>query len=284
MLRNSNIWKEVCFSLHRQYGNPNKRREALVKLYSSRFNPNEESILEFIQRFIKLIRQAQVSSENEDMVDYLLQQLPVNIAIQLESGIQYGRIKRSVIEIEALARTFPGVTSRTKISNNYNTNTNNNIKNNINNSNNNANMKRFVYKHCDIYGKCGHTTDQCYSYKRKNNYINNNNISARYTSNSNNKTSYTVKCYHCNKEGHYANNCPDKEDRTTIRRATLRELNKNLSNNKLNNYEVPIKVNDSLTTALIDTGANISFITQELVNQLQISTKPVQGEIELAIP
>jgi len=73
MLRNSNIWKEVCFSLHRQYGNPNKCREALVKLYSSRFNPNEESILEFIQRFIKLIRQAQVSSENEDMVDYLLQ-------------------------------------------------------------------------------------------------------------------------------------------------------------------------------------------------------------------
>ena len=331
-------WKKVCFSLHRQYGNPNKRREALVKLYSCKFQ-NDESIMEFIQKFLTLMREAQVSSENIDMVDYLLQQLPMNIAIQLESNIQFGRIKRSVIEIEALTRTFPGVFIKRKSNNTISSNS---INNNNNNNNNNNRRLNTITKYCKTHSHGNHTSEECYypkhvknnnninnnnSYRNNNNinnksYQNNNNINNnnnyrnnndinnnnnyRNNNNTNNNNSYRnnkninsnnnqpsnkndteskpVVCYYCQEPGHVSTYCPEKEEHVKSRRTWVRENDTKLNNNDLEEYEIPIIINDQPITALVDTGANTTFITQNLVDQLNILVNPIEGFIELAIP
>ena len=103
-----NSWAQVRTNLCQQYGNPTKRRAAVVKIYTSKQHP-DESIIEFMQRFMRLIRQAQAEPDNQDMVDYLLEQLPTDLAIQLESAVQYEKIQRSVLDMKAFARSFPGV-------------------------------------------------------------------------------------------------------------------------------------------------------------------------------
>jgi hypothetical protein len=286
----TNTWKQICFSLHKQYGNPNKRREALVKLYSCKHQP-EESIMDFIQKFIKLMHQAQISPENKDMIDYLLQQLPVNIAIQLESGMQYGRIRRSIIELEALARTYPGVYTRQKNNTNNNTSNNNNNRNTSNNTNNNNNRnynnnnnrnynRNKTNLYCKTHGNGNHTSENC-RYPRYNQTNNNNN---KTMINDNNKDSSSIVCYYCHEPGHVSTYCPTKEDNVKSRRTWMRENDSKLSNNDLEEYEIPISINNFNTFALVDTGANMTFITQKLVDQLNIFTIPVEGNIELAIP
>jgi hypothetical protein len=68
--------------------------------------------MEYLANFLKLMCQAQIPVTNQDMIDYIIEQLPVHISIQLEAGMQYNHIQHSVIEIEALACTFPGVNQK----------------------------------------------------------------------------------------------------------------------------------------------------------------------------
>ena len=104
-------WRVVRDSLHRHYGYPTRRRAAITQLYHASRRPNE-SVIDFIQRYMQLLRRAQVSINNPEFVEYLLEQLPSEIAVQLESGVQYSKIRRDILDMEAYARTFPSVYNR----------------------------------------------------------------------------------------------------------------------------------------------------------------------------
>lgn len=144
----SHTWAQVRASLHHQYGNPTKRRAAVVKIYTAKQQP-DESVIDFMQRLMKLMRQAQAQYDNQDMVDYLLEQLPTDLAIQLESAVQYGRIHRSVLDMESFARSFPGVYTKKRIPG---------PTNKVASSTKPSSQKTL---YCETHGKCYHTTAQC---------------------------------------------------------------------------------------------------------------------------
>jgi transposase InsO family protein len=274
-------WSTVCESLHRHYGNPNKQREAIVQLYKTR-KYDDETIMDFIQRFIKLAIKAQIELENHLVIEYFLSQLPENFGIQLQMAIEYGKIKRSLIEMEAYIRRFPGVNDK-RSRNSHNMFNHTNITQNKKEDNNRFTKKKATAnKYCTKHGKGWHSTEEC-SYTKKSA-----NSETKNTANTNTNTTYNksgkIICHNCNEPGHISPKCPLKEENIKARRTWLRNQDKNLENNDLHDYEVPITINGHDITALIDTGANMSFITTELTNKLQITTKPVSGIIELAIP
>ena len=277
-------WKQIASNLIQQYGNPHRRREAIVKLYSYKYT-DEESIMEYLANFLKLMRQAQISVTNRDMIDYIIEQLPVHISIQLEAGMQYNHIQHSVIEIEALARTFPGVNQKKHrvISNNNNNNNQNKRFNNYN-TNNKSNTNTKVY-FCSKHGNGNHSTDRCHTLQaanKKTGDSKNNSITTM--TNTNTKNNKPIICFICNEPGHISTHCPNHEDQARARRTMLREHDTKLNNNTLDDYEIPIIVNNHSTTALLDTGASTSFITQDLVNKLNLFIIPVEGTIETAFP
>ena len=267
-------WKQIASNLIQQYSNPHKRREAIVKLYSYKYS-EEESIMEYFANFLKLMRQAQISVTNRDMIDYIIQQLPVNLSIQLEAGMQYGRIQRSVIEMEALARTFPGVDNK-KIRTPITNNNNNDYKDKKHNKSNIYQKTYFCSKH----GNGNHSTDRCRALKA----TNKKDGDSKKLTTTDTKNNKPIICYTCKEPGHISINCPNTEDKVKARRILLREYDSKLTKNNLVEYEVPIIINDHHTTALIDTGASTSFITQNLVDKLNLFITPVEGTIELALP
>ena len=272
----AHTWTQVSTSLQQQFGNPTKRRAAVVKIYTSK-QASDESIIEFMQRFMKLIRQAQAEPDNQDMVDYFLEQLPTDLAIQLESAVQYGKIRRSVVDMEAFARSFPGVHTKKRTANFDKAR-----------SNKSAPEKPF---YCATHGHCRHTTAQCKNPKKTASSQSTPKTAARASSSGATRSTSTLTvsattatCYRCKETGHYANKCPTLESTVKSRRTWLREYDRNLSHNDLAEFEIPIQINGHHTSALVDTGANKSFIKQALADQLGLHVNHIEGIIELAIP
>ena len=275
----SHTWAQVRDSLHQQYGDPTKRRTAVVKIYSSR-QQSDESIIDFMQRFMRLIRQAQAQPDNQDMVDYLLEQFPTDLAIQLESAVKYGKIQRNVVDMEAFARTFPGVHNKKRTS-----------------SSEKVPAGRFSTKslYCATHGHCMHTTAQCKHpkksttqkslYKSASHALSNTPKSTPNDQSNNTLSSDKMPtCYRCHETGHYANKCPTLESVIKSRRTWLRANDKHLSHNDLSEFEIPVQINGHSATALVDTGANTSFIAQAYAKQLDLPIKQAEGIIELAVP
>jgi hypothetical protein len=195
-------WKQITSNLIQQYSNPHKRREAIVKLYSYKYS-EEESIMEYFANFLKLMHQAQISVTNHDMIDYIIQQLPVNLSIQLEAGMQYGHIQCSVIEMEALAHTFPGVDNK-KIRTPITNNNNNNYKEKKHNKSNIYQKTYFCSKH----GNGNHSTDRCHALKA----TNKKDGDSKKLTTTDTKNNKPIICYTCKEPGHISINCPNTED------------------------------------------------------------------------
>ena len=266
-------WKVVRDSLHRHFGNPTRRRAAISQLYHAS-RRHDESIVDFMQRYIQLMRKAQADTNNPELVEYLLEQLPSEIAVQLESGVQYGKIRRNVIDMEAYARTFPSVYNRVPSSTNSRTST----------SSKSSKMRLY----CDYHGKCGHTTKQCRA--KSTSALKSYSSRTHQSSPSSNSTPTSIppskaKCYVCDKIGHYANNCPTRKSKgkETARRVDLDKGQADTST-RPSAYEVPIKVNNHSTMALVDTGASISLITKALAKELDLQIHPAEGRLNMAIP
>ena len=146
--------------------------------------------------------------------------------------------------------------------------------------------------YCAAHGFCRHTTAQCFSPRKpKASYsAHKPTYKALSTSTSPSRPPATTTvqtpptCFRCNEKGHYANKCPTNESSVKARRAWFREHDRNLSHNDLEELEVPIQLNHHHTSALIDTGANRSFVTRALAEQMDLGIHPASGEIELAVP
>ncbi|PVU86043.1 hypothetical protein BB560_006825, partial [Smittium megazygosporum] len=98
-------------------------------------------------------------------------------------------------------------------------------------------------------------------------------------------TSFTVTCSKCKQTGHYANQCTNP----SVKLTHLKKRNnddKPASNNiqESTPYTVPVVINGYETSGLIDTGADRTFISQSLCDQLGIRTTELHGIINTAHP
>jgi hypothetical protein len=117
--------------------------------------------------------------------------------------MQYGHIQHSVIEMEALAHTFPGVDNK-KIRTPITNNNNNNYKEKKHNKSNIYQKTYFCSKH----GNGNHSTDRCCALKA----TNKKDGDSKKLTTTDTKNNKPIICYTCKEPGHISINCPNTED------------------------------------------------------------------------
>jgi predicted aspartyl protease len=116
--------------------------------------------------------------------------------------------------------------------------------------------------------KVRHNTEDCKGLGVTKKTSNNNSNSEE----ENKKHRLSVTCFKCKQKGHYAPDCPNRD----LKSAHIDTEQQDDA------FTCVIYINEKPLEALIDTGANCSFINAELVKKLDLRTESIKGYITLA--
>lgn len=106
----------------------------------------------------------------------------------------------------------------------------------------------------------------------------------------NNFSSSNVKCYKCDKFGHYANVCTESK----VKQSKIKKLNGVVTgsvsggvtriecDDDIDEYRCIVNINNKPLAGIIDTGANVTFISKKYVDQNGIDWQEKSGSVKLA--
>jgi hypothetical protein len=93
-----------------------------------------------------------------------------------------------------------------------------------------------------------------------------------------------IRCYKCNELGHYANECrgssKSREQAPTAKRVQSEDIPQVVNLRSGGSILTPCLINGRSVMALVDGGADISFISSKIVTELDLTITPVIGKIK----
>ncbi|PWA01182.1 hypothetical protein BB558_002731 [Smittium angustum] len=291
-------FEEMQESLIRQYTDVFKDQR-LVKqllLMKPRFN---EPVAEFCNRFQELAIESKVDDDERGVIHTLIESLPENLQWQIYAAVENNHI--GSLSISEICRYVGGIPVAQRVvestthykgfnhSNNTSTigyrNFNKSVSSrNMTNSNSNKRDQTFnsipesksTFKEQSV--KSNNVSGSFNPFKTPSK----NEVNNQYQDPNKTMVQKSPVCYKCNKLGHYANFCRLKNN-SNYKKSNLENISVK-RNAKISPFVVPVLINNAKCMALIDTGADSTFISERVCADLNIEYIKNSGNIATANP
>jgi len=292
-IQETTSWRQARAMLLEQFGNRVNAEAAALQLQTLAFKPNE-SILDFSERFQALMEVAGVENDSVHALAAYKKALPSIAAGHLQAAITNHHLQENTVSTYAkYATTFQSIVDQSRET----TRTTRHLPRGeessaspLSSSTHTKDFKRHMW--CSIHKAKSHNTSECRSLKSR--------IEGRGPTPSTGKDtkptikrvtvamkpSPTLPSIPSTKLSSATVDVPVSESKTTVKTIKLGKaaLPAARDMKNLKPFEIPILVNGTQQFALVDSGAECSFISQDLVDQLGISYTPYEGQIQLADP
>ncbi|PVU94745.1 hypothetical protein BB559_002938 [Furculomyces boomerangus] len=275
-LNSDQTWNQMSQMFIKQYTDIFHEQRFVKKLFMLKPNWNESTV-EFCSRFELLANEAKVSETDKSVVHTLLEALPETLQWQLYAAL----INRSIQELsipEICRSRKPKNVNNFHGNSSYSTFHNKNTvfsvgKKQYNNFSNHTPTKPGKSVENNVLGFTPHLNSKNTVQKSFSTGSKNSNSKKNYSPES--VTVITRK----GEKGHYANHCFKKID--TKQPKSEHTL---VSDSNISPFLIPKRVKNQKTTALIDTGADVTFVNAQFCKENNIKILPIQGEIHTANP
>src|SRR5215471_2516705 len=274
-------WDDVKNAFLNTYGDPDRVFKARIALCDAQMMPGE-TLIEFSQRFVKMMRAARISDPGENLPAVIYRvRLPPEVRFQVDTELRrLGRPEVSVQQLIGIATTSawtpptpprsgkPGRTDST------------------------ARPVPSSRPRCQLHGLCSHTTEECRDLQARKHREEPKATDKQADRTTRRPGPFTrsqaagITCFHYRQKGHIAEDCPDKK--LVAKRAVVKYDNAAVSNGaKLATgpvYRTTIRLNGQEHDAVKDTGANMTFISKRLATSLGVTIQPLAGKVRQTAP
>ncbi|KAI8318984.1 hypothetical protein GQ54DRAFT_306623 [Martensiomyces pterosporus] len=270
-------WAQARQRILRQFSDEQSRLACSRELFTLHM-PETESVLSFVKRMRVLASKAGYPDDSPLIIDHMLDLLPHSFALHIFSALELGKCDCSLTGIYNYLQITPTADRPLKEPEQPAT----------------SNRNRRLISFCKHHGKGNHTTNECRFLQKRTAMgrgHSSNGHSSSASSNRNRNTSLPARraapvstahtnslCFYCGEPGHFAKNCP-------IQNASLiRALQCQREPSQPDPREMPVLINDYPTLAFANTGADRTWITQNLATDLGLNIHPTQCQLEFRIP
>ena len=268
------------------FGDPDREYKACRELREIRMMPGESLIL-FSQRFLKLMRSAKLPDpESGNFLScHYRECLPLEVQFQIDAELRKrGRPQLSVQQMASIATMFRWNESAPARGGGP-TSVGGKTRSTLNR------------KHCQLHGIGYHSTEQCRTLQARKGQEDPKAADAqpapstqamdpfRRVTRSQTATAKPT-CGHCQKVGHVSAECPDNKpvvQSTTVEEATDDPTpNAGTTTDGVRYYE-HVRLNGEEHLALLDTGANKTFISTSLAAKLGVAIEATVGDVDQTV-
>ena len=279
-------WSELSEAFITHFRHPNARIVWLDKIKTLKMDSH--GVQRYTDQFIRLAKHLGWNLRSDEAVYQYKQGLPSWLLDSLISAEMALIGKDSNIPgVETLGKMALGIEANSR-KKDY---TSNHQFNKIGASNLSQKKKNYYSIQCGFCGRFGHEEIECKTKQRKEQFSSTlqpttkSIIQETTTTNNTNSKSYAQKiiCNICGKEGHYATECSERKKKIrTVEINNNGELTINEESSD-NSILIPCTINGKRIFGLLDTGANLSIININLVNEMGLTIQPRKGTISQAI-
>jgi len=258
-------WEKMSRRFVKQFGEPKKARRLRVELLEMRHGP-KESAAQFCGRFMRLALEAEVADNNDVVVDWLISRLPPSTASLVSAALEDGNISRMSISkvTQYVASVAPGGGETTRSTT---------IAAASSERVSTPNQRPY----CKIHRDYGHATADCRANNRANTYGDRNASRPMHSSGSKDQSARNRKRF--SREPSRTNNGGAGEPGT--REVLFTGANLAGSSFDQSGF-ISVLVNGVKIPAFIDSGASVTFLAKQFVDEHGIPFTPMAGAIHTA--
>ncbi|PVU91547.1 hypothetical protein BB561_004343 [Smittium simulii] len=269
------VWVDMIPIMREIFGDPEKESKFLLSMWNMK--PfNSESVTQFAKRFQKALNGANLPNTDQGAVKKFIMCLPDTIKWSIEAAIIEKRLSSDFISVSQFAMRFSNSNSaiseysgEKKISN-----------------------EKKEKSYCTFHKSNSHNTSECYTLKNK---------PSSSGQNSRTPTNSALKCFKCGSLQHLANACTTKnnqnikkisqfpaeydnsENINLVKEETLFSKNNEIkkifvnANSNSDEFQFPITLCGRKIIAELDTAAEVSCISEKIVEEFEIPCNEVKG-------
>ena len=279
-------WDDARTQVFQRFDRPGRIPELRRQLRNMQRRDGENAAA-FVRRFRDLAADAEVNDADQEALDQLVDQLPTDMQIHVDSIRDSGRPEGQLVS----TLTFLVLNMRSAHREE--------VRTHRARAPMAATTPTSARPYCAIHQFHGHATEECSKLsemrsgmRSKAPQTSTNRVVAAGGVNKTGgraATSYgSFNCYGCGKSGHVERNCPERKNKGKDPEVRFTEAESDKeqedSSSELSSYTIPILINGTRVLGFLDTGASHTYMSCKLASELHLSHTPIPGRIRTADP